>query len=273
MKDQEQSIPQIQAYANNAKEHPKKQLELLARVVAEVGWRQNVEVNQKGVIIAGHGRYMAWQKFGMKFGLPDPWIIDDAGQTICGEHATFALTEEQEKMWRLADNQINAMTGFDMDMVIADLKDLSMPMLELTGFDKDLILETDDQDDIVPGAPKVPKSVMGDVYTLGKHKLICGDSTKVETYEKLMGAVSADCVFTDPPYNVNYKGHGKNTARGIESDNMDANVFDAFLANFFQSAARFAKGGGQDGMCFTRLQHKTNSKLPWRLLTSRYDVS
>ena len=103
----------IKLYKNNAKKHPDEQLLLLAKVVKEVGWRQNVEVNQRGTIVAGHGRWLTWQKYGATMGLPDVWVTDDKGNTIMGKHADFALTDSQEKMWRLADNQINAMTDVD----------------------------------------------------------------------------------------------------------------------------------------------------------------
>lgn len=85
---------QIKPYPKNAKKHPDKQLELLAKVVSEVGWRQNTEVNQDGVIVAGHGRYMAWEKYKDKYNLPPIWITNDKGETIHGEHATMPLTEE-----------------------------------------------------------------------------------------------------------------------------------------------------------------------------------
>jgi len=133
----------ITLYENNAKDHNDKQLELLAKIVKEVGWRQNVEVNQQGVIIAGHGRYMAWEKYKDEYGLPDVWVTDDTGKTIQGEHAKTPLTEQQEKMWRLADNQVNAMTGVDMSLVIPELKAMPEDMLLLTGFSKDLILDPD----------------------------------------------------------------------------------------------------------------------------------
>jgi hypothetical protein len=162
--------PEIIPYDKNAKKHPKKQLELLARVVAEVGWRQNVEVNQKGVIVAGHGRYLAWVEFRDRYKLPDVWITDDKGMTIFGAHDTRELTEEQERMWRLADNQINAMTDVDMELVVPELKLMSLEMLDLTGFSRDLILDNEDKDDVVPGAPATPKSKLGDIYELGNHR-------------------------------------------------------------------------------------------------------
>lgn len=160
-------IGDIKPYQKNAKKHPDKQLEALAKVVAEVGWRQNTEVNQDGVIVAGHGRYLAWQKYKDKYNLPDIWITDDTGKTIYGEHATTPLTDEQERMWRLADNQLNAMSDVDMELVVEELKGLSEPMLELTGFDSDLIIEPDEKDDEVPEVPEEPQSKLGDLYELG----------------------------------------------------------------------------------------------------------
>jgi site-specific DNA-methyltransferase (adenine-specific) len=224
---------EIKPYANNAKAHPVKQLELLAKVVAEVGWRQNTEVNQDGVIVAGHGRYMAWEKYKDIYNLPPIWITDDKGKTIHGEHATTPLTEEQEKMWRLADNQLNAMTDMDMNLVIEELKDLSEPMLELTGFDKDLIIEADEMDDVVPDVPVEPQSKLGDLYELGNHRVLCGDSTKIEDVERLMDGKKADMVFTDPPYGIalkvkkNYASRKKNKkAEEYETIIGDEKEFD-----------------------------------------------
>jgi len=129
----------IKLYKNNAKKHPDSQLLLLAKVVKEVGWRQNVEVNQQGVIVAGHGRWLTWQKHAKDMGLPDVWVTDDMGNTIMGKHADFNLTPAQEKMWRLADNQLNAMTDIDMALVIPDIADMDWDMIELTGYNKDIL--------------------------------------------------------------------------------------------------------------------------------------
>ena len=228
----EKAIDTIIPYDKNAKKHPKKQIGQIADSIKAFGFAQPIVVDKKGVIIVGHGRYEAAKKLDMAV-VP---VLE------------LDLTEEEAKSYRLADNKLNE-SDWEMDLVIEELKGLSLPMLDLTGFSRDLIIETDDRDDIVPGAPAVPRSKMGDVYKLGKHRLICGDSTKRETYDKLLALDGfshgkADMVFTDPPYNVNYKGQGKNTKRGIENDHMDANVFDAFLVNFFQSAVDYVKAGG-----------------------------
>ena len=111
---------QITPYANNAKKHPQKQIDQLAAIVKEVGWRQPILVNQTGVIVAGHGR---WETYQQNQDLPDPWVIDDAGKTVMGEPASTPLTEEQEKAYRLADNKL-AETDVDMGLVVEELKDL-----------------------------------------------------------------------------------------------------------------------------------------------------
>jgi len=128
----------IKPYEKNAKKHPEKQLLALAKVVKEVGWRQNVEVNQKGVIVAGHGRYLTWQKYGKEYGLPEVWVTDDTGKTIMGKHAEFPLSDAQEKMWRLADNKLNE-SDWDIELAIEDLKELTSDEIDLTGFNKDML--------------------------------------------------------------------------------------------------------------------------------------
>ena len=234
----------IKLYEKNAKIHTDKQLELLAKIVAEIGWRQSVEVNQEGVIVVGHGRYLAWQKFKDKYRLPDVWIIDDTGKTIMGKHDERPLTEQQERMWRLADNQVNAMTGLDMKLAIPELKLLDDEMLDLTGFDKDLIIEPDDKDDEVPEVPEEPKSKLGDLYELGNHRVLCGDSTKVEDVEKLMEGALSDMIHTDPPYNVDY-GVSKNPRhkiRTIENDKQSPEQWEDFCKKLFEIFKKYNKG-------------------------------
>lgn len=193
-------IHQVKPYIKNAKQHPEKQIEALANVVSEIGWRQPVVVNQQGIIVVGHGRWMVWEKHQ---DLPAIWVIDDIGNVIHGGPDNRPLTEEQEKMWRLADNQLNALSGFDMNLVVEELKGLSDVMIDLTGFDKDLLIEIDEKDDEVPDVPETPRSVIGDLYELGVHRVLCGDSTQPDAVQRLMDGKKADMVFTDPPYGMN----------------------------------------------------------------------
>ena len=229
-------MKKITPYDKNAKIHTDEQLELLAKVVAEVGWRQSIEVNMEGVIVAGHGRYMAWEKFGNDMDLPEPWIIDGEGNTIQVEHAKFALTPEQEEMWRLADNQINALTGVDLKIVIPLLENMELPMLNLTGFDLDLLQKPEPEADNVPDTPDTAKTVAGDVYILGeRHRLVCGDATSLEDMEVLMNGYKADMWLTDPPYNVDYTGKTKNALK-IENDKKEDGDFRQFLTDSYTAA-------------------------------------
>lgn len=181
---QQRNLADIRPYAKNAKKHPKKQVEQVAASIKEFGFNQPIVVDKNGVIIVGHGRYEAAKALN----LPTVPVLE------------VDLTEEQANAYRLADNKLNE-SEWDMQLVVEELKTLSVPMLELTGFDKDLILEPDEQDDVIPeNAPTVAQ--LGDIFQLGEHRVMCGDSTKVEDVEKLMNGVKADMVFTDPPYGM-----------------------------------------------------------------------
>jgi site-specific DNA-methyltransferase (adenine-specific) len=159
---------EIKPYSKNAKKHPQKQIDQLAAIVREVGWRQPILVNQHGVIVAGHGR---WETYQQNKDLKEPWVIDDKGQTIMGEAETTPLTEQQEKAYRLADNKL-AETDVDMGLVIEELKELEAlgELAPLTGYDMDLTIEADEADDEVPEVPEEPKSKLGDLYELGEHR-------------------------------------------------------------------------------------------------------
>lgn len=181
-------IDLIKPYEKNAKVHNKKQIELLAENIKRYGFDSPIIVDKNNEIIAGHGRLQAASILGMT----DVPIIKKE-----------TLTDEEVKAYRLADNQLNAMTGFEMPLVIEELKTLSEDLLNLTGFDRDLIIEPDEKDDKIPENVE-PVAKPGDIWQLGRHRLMCGDSTKADDVAKLMDGKKADMLFTDPPYNVNY---------------------------------------------------------------------
>jgi site-specific DNA-methyltransferase (adenine-specific) len=165
------ALKDIQPYDKNAKKHPRKQVEQIANSIRAFGFLVPIILDKNNELIAGHGRVLAAEELAIA-----------TVPAIRAEH----LTEEQVKAYRLADNKLNE-SDWDMDLVIEELKELSLPMLDLTGFSRDLILDIDDMDDVVPGTPTTPKSKLGDVYILGRHTLVVGDSTKPEAYEKLLG--------------------------------------------------------------------------------------
>lgn len=178
----------ITPYSKNAKKHPKKQVEQIANSIKEFGMNQPIVVDKQGVIIVGHGRYEALKLLGMP--IKDEYI------------KVVDLSEEQARSYRLADNKLNE-SEWDMNLVLEELKGLTEPYLELTGFDKDLVIEPDEQDDEVPDVPEEPQSKLGDLYELGNHRVLCGDSTKLEDVERLMDGVYPDVIHTDPPYGMN----------------------------------------------------------------------
>ena len=178
----------ITPYSKNAKKHPKKQIEQVANSIKEFGMNQPIVVDKQGVIIVGHGRYEALKHLG--------WEVKDEYIKVVD------LTEEQAKAYRLADNKLNE-SDWDMALVVEELKELSEPYLDLTGFDRDLIIEPDEKDDEVPDVPEEPQSKLGDLYELGNHRVLCGDSTKIEDVERLMEGVYPDVIHTDPPYGMN----------------------------------------------------------------------
>ena len=198
----------ISPYEKNAKKHPQKQIDQLAAIVSEVGWRQPILVNQSGVIVAGHGR---WETYQQNKDLKEPWVIDDAGKTIMGEAETTPLTEEQEKAYRLADNKL-AETDVDMGLVLEELKELE-ELAPLTGYDTDLLIEPDEADDEVPDVPEEPRSKLGDLYELGEHRVLCGDSNLTEDIETLMAGSKATAVVTDPPYGIGIDGQKKSVSK------------------------------------------------------------
>lgn len=220
-------ITGIKPYGKNAKKHPDDQVLMIANSIKEFGFNQPIVVDKEGVIIVGHGRYLAAHFLGMD---QVPVLELD-------------LDEEKVKAYRLADNKLNE-SDWDMQLVIQELKDLSMPMLDLTGFDRKLVLNTDEKDDDVPEVPETPKSKRGDIYQLGNHFLLCGDSTDETDFNRLMSNVKADMVFTDPPYNISYsRGKGENTKGTIMNDKMDDAVFLIFLTDAFKRMKEHVKGG------------------------------
>ncbi|MFY9592139.1 MAG: ParB N-terminal domain-containing protein, partial [Bacteroidales bacterium] len=193
MKINQIKIQDIKPYEKNAKKHTRKQIDQVANSIKRFGFVQPLVIDKNNELIIGHCRLEASKKLGMTE-VPTLKLED--------------LSEEEVKALRLADNKLNE-SAWDMDLVIPELKGLSDDLLDLTGFDRDLIIEPEDKDDEVPEVPKKPRSKLGDLYELGNHRVLCGDATKKEDVERLMDGKKADCVVTDPPYNTGMKGKPK----------------------------------------------------------------
>ena len=215
-------IQNLKPYDKNAKKHPKKQVQQVANSIKEFGFNQPIVVDKNNVVIVGHGRLEAAKLLGLK----DVPVL------------TVDLTEDQAKAYRLADNKLNE-SDWDMQLVIDELKEIP-DLVDLTGFDTDLIIEPEEKDDQVPEVPEEPTSKLGDIYKLGEHRVMCGSSTEQKDVEALMNGELAEMVWTDPPYNVDYEG---GTGLKIENDNMTDGQFYQFLFDFYtQTNAIMHKG-------------------------------
>ena len=139
------TIKDVTPYSDNAKKHPQKQIDDLARIVKEVGWRQPVLVNQKGVIVVGHGRFETWKQ--NEATLKPIWVIDDMGHTIHGEPETSPLTEAQEIAYRIADNRLNESDWIpaSLEYGLTKLEELGFDMT-MTGFPEDYLKTPEDID-------------------------------------------------------------------------------------------------------------------------------
>jgi len=182
----------IKPYEDNAKKHQEEQVQKIAESIDEFGFNQPIVLDKDNEIIAGHGRYQAAKKLGLK----EVPVLNKED-----------LTDEQVKAYRLADNKLNE-SEWDMDLVIDELVELEQEDfdIELTGFDRDIILDDiEEEEEEIPEIDEEsePEAELGDVYKLGEHRLVCGDATKEEDVEKLMDGDKVDFMFNDIPFDMN----------------------------------------------------------------------
>lgn len=182
------SVNDIKPYEKNAKKHPEQQVEHIANSIKKFGWQQPIVIDKDNVIVIGHGRLLAAKKLGLNE-VPIVKAED--------------LSEEQIKALRLADNKTNE-SEWDFSLLDGELESIVDIDMEQFGFD--LSLDDEEPQEVVED--EIPEEVetkckLGDLWELGNHRLICGDSTDVTVIDRLMDGVKADMVFTDPPYGMN----------------------------------------------------------------------
>ena len=211
-------------YARNARTHSDTQVAQIAASITEFGWTNPILTDGDKGLIAGHGRLLAARKLGHKQ-VP---VIELAH-----------LTPEQKKAYILADNRLAENAGWDEELLKLEMAELKAADfdLDLLGFsDKEIeeLLNGDEsgggltEDDAIPETPVDPVSRPGDLWILGSHRLLCGDSTRLADVERLMGGQLADMAFTDPPYNVDYAGSAKDKSRGKDRRIMNDDLGDGF---------------------------------------------
>jgi len=220
-------------YARNSRTHSDEQVAQIVASIKEFGFTNPILVDEEGLIIAGHGRVQAAQRLKL-----------DEVPTIALEY----LTDAQKKAYVIADNKLALNAGWDFDMLKVEFNDLiDMDFdLSLIGFDdKELnqILADPTEglvdEDQTPDMVEDPITKEGDVWLLGNHRLMCGDSTSIDAVDKLMNGHKADMLFTDPPYNVAFNGRsGKFDV--IKNDDLSESDFSNFIDGFVSTVEALA---------------------------------
>ncbi len=267
-------IGQLKPYNRNARTHSDEQVTQLSDSITEFGFTNPILVNDDNMIIAGHGRLLAAKTLGMK-----------TVPCIRLSH----LTDAQVKAYIIADNKLALNAGWDEDLLAIELGQLRDDYgydLNLTGFseeelnnlflDDDLEKEGLTDDDDIPRVQDLAITQTGDIWQLGNHRLMCGDSTNQDHVNQLLGQKegSCDCCWIDPPYNVDYEGKTADKLK-IKNDKLDAVQFSIFITQAYQSAFKALKPGAPiyvshadtDGFtfrsCFIDAGFKLSSCLIW----------
>ena len=230
-------VSSLKPYENNAKIHTHEQVEQIMRSIQEFGFNDPIAVDENGMIIEGHGRLLAVKELGWK-------------EVECIR--LDGLSEDQKKAYIHIHNQLTMNTGFDMDVLEAELKSIEGIDMAFFGFDMDFEIDPDfDFDDgenaqsqlAEAAAQAEPRAKRGQLWQLGAHRLMVGDSTDPDDVYKLTGGEVMDLCVTDPPYNVGYVG-GTPEAMTIMNDRMEDSNFYNFLRDFYGQMLRVLKPGG-----------------------------
>lgn len=225
-----QDVSALTPYIRNSRTHSDEQVAQVAASIKEFGWTNPILIDEDHSIIAGHGRLQAAQRLSAE---QVPTI------TLTG------LTDAQKRAYVIADNKLALNAGWDEEMLAVEINDLLGEGfdLELTGFDQSeidaLLAEADKVDDgltdedAVPEVPAEPVSKLGDVWVLGRHRVMCGDCTSIDAVDKLTDQLPADMVFTDPPYGIDYGGGRTGKHSVIKNDALEGTDLGALIASAF----------------------------------------
>ena len=205
------SLGTLSPFEQNSRTHSEAQIEQIAQSIKQYGFTNPVLIDEDNTIVAGHGRVMAATKLGMT---ELPCVI------------LKGLSESQRRAYVIADNKLALNAGWDIDILLSEiqlLKDDGFDV-DLTGFSLDELEKLTPQviavgltdDDAVPDAPNEPITKPDDVWLLGNHRLMCGDSTSIDAVDKLMNGVKSDMVFTDPPYGVEYQSNMRTKSKKFD---------------------------------------------------------
>ncbi|MAA66803.1 MAG: DNA methylase N-4 [Alteromonadaceae bacterium] len=242
-------VTALTPYARNSRTHSDEQVAQVAASIKEFGWTNPILIDEGKSIIAGHGRLQAAQRLG-----------EDKVPTI----TLTGLTDAQKRAYVIADNKLALNAGWDEEMLAVEINDLLGDGfdIDLMGFDPSeidaLLAEADKVDegltdeDAVPDVPTEPVSKLGDIWVLGRHRVMCGDSTSIDAVDKLTDQSLADMVFTDPPYGIDYGGGRTNKHGIIKNDALEGADLGALIALAFTAK----KTGADLYVCVSPLMQK-----------------
>lgn len=231
-------IDDLKPNPKNPNQHSDSQIRLLSKIIVSAGWRAPVTVsNLSGMIVRGHGRLCAAKDAGLK--------------EVPVDYQNYT-SESEEYADLIADNRLSELSELDNKMLVDLLSEINIDNipLELSGYTdsdfKSLLqsfaaveLPMEIADDVMPEPPERPVTRSGDIWMLGSHRLLCGDSTLKESYDALLGDEKVDLIVTDPPYNVDYEGE----AGKIQNDHMSDDNFREFLDRVFKNMFEYSRGG------------------------------
>jgi DNA modification methylase len=228
-------VSKLIPYARNSRTHSPTQVKQIAASIREFGFMNPVLIDASNTIIAGHGRVMAAEHLQLQ-------------SVPCVRHEH--LTEAQRRAYVIADNKLAMNADWDEEMLKLELDDLHMEGFDvgMLGFDPDelsKVMKLDDKEVVEDEIPEPPAEAItkpGDLWLLGEHRLLCGDSTKAEDVHKLFDGAKADLMLTDPPYNVDYTGKTKDALK-VANDSMKDADFRQFLIDCFALAFESMKSG------------------------------
>nr|DAU50641.1 MAG TPA: adenine specific DNA methyltransferase [Caudoviricetes sp.] len=246
------NIEEIKMYENNPRNN-EGAVEYVANSIKEFGFKVPIVLDKNNIIVAGHTRYKAAKLLNIT---EIPCIIADD------------LSDEQVKAFRLIDNKAAELASWDIDLLNLELENIKDIDMELFDFQISNILDNVVDDEYEVELPEDPKTKTGNIYKLGNHYLMCGDSTNTDDVKKLMNNQLADLIVTDPPYNVNYEGKTGDNLK-IMNDNMENNQFYSFLESAFINLYESIKDGGSiyvfhadtEGLNFRKAMMSSGFKL------------
>jgi DNA modification methylase len=248
-KVQKWAIDKLIPYARNARTHSDEQISQIAASIKEWGWTTPVLVDENGGIIAGHGRTLAAPRLKM---------------TKVPVMVARDWSDAKKRAYVIADNKLAMNAGWDNEMLALEMGELAELGfdLDLTGFTPDEIdaltpvevTEGLTDPDDAPPLPETPRTRLGDIWVMGKHRLLCGDSTSMDALDALMDGQQADMIFTDPPYGMSYDGgRGKKQFGMIKNDDAKGEDLIALVRDALATAKASCKEGASAYVCF-----------PWR---------